>query len=423
MTSFTRFAICILGVGLALPPRLRAQEVTVDELVAIAIEQAPQLQAARTEVDMSAGRVTQAALRPNPALVTNQELGSGNTVTTKVGMEWPLDLFRRPARVASARSAVEVTSVSVRDYERLLVSAVREQAGRLLAARRTLAVTSEVSVAARRTRELLEQRVIEGGVRQIDVDLAVVEALRFEADVALAAGEVDAAMIELKALVGFAPDAPFALRGSLEALVRPPVEPELAPEAAIDARPDILEEVARIALADAHAEEARREGRLDVTLTATYTRMQFGYPQLGLDQRGIPVPIQGIFHTVTVGAKVMLPMFDRNQGTLATAQAERDRAEATLAARRLAARAEIDAAVVREREARRAVDLYATNTRELARRKVDVVLEAYDLGRFRLEDVLVEQRRYLDVEAGYTAVLARAYEARTDLSLALGEMP
>ena len=48
-------------------------------------------------------------------------------------------------------------------------------------------------------------------------------------------------------------------------------------------------------------------------------------------------------------------------------------------------------------------------------------LESYDLGRATLADVLIEQRRYLDVETGYTALLARAYDATVALRLARGE--
>jgi len=50
-----------------------------------------------------------------------------------------------------------------------------------------------------------------------------------------------------------------------------------------------------------------------------------------------------------------------------------------------------------------------------------VMLEGDDLGRFPLMEVLVEQRRFLAVEAAYTAVLSRAYEARTAVVLAFGE--
>ena len=49
------------------------------------------------------------------------------------------------------------------------------------------------------------------------------------------------------------------------------------------------------------------------------------------------------------------------------------------------------------------------------------MLEGYDLGRFPLTEVLMEQRRYLDVEADFTTVLSRAYDARTAVALAFGE--
>jgi outer membrane protein TolC len=50
-----------------------------------------------------------------------------------------------------------------------------------------------------------------------------------------------------------------------------------------------------------------------------------------------------------------------------------------------------------------------------------VQLEAYDLGRTPLTELLAEQRRYLDVEAGYTSALARAYDAAVTLRRARGE--
>jgi cobalt-zinc-cadmium efflux system outer membrane protein len=300
---------------------------------------------------------------------------------------------------------------------------VREQAGRLLAAQRTLDVINESLTAARRLRDLLDRRVTEGGTTKLDANLAAVEAMRLEADAALAAGDIAAALIELKATVGLAPDAPLTLTDSLEGLAAAPAVPRLTPTAALEARPDLREAIARIDFADMRAAAARQDARTDVTLAAGYTRMAFGFDQLGLDARGARVPIHDIFHTVTIGARVALPVRNRNEGTLAALDAERKGAEALFTARQRAARAEIDAAVARERETRRAVELYATTIRGLARQNVDVMLEAYDLGRFPLSDVLAEQRRYLDVEAAYTAVLTRAYEARTAVAHAFGEIP
>jgi cobalt-zinc-cadmium efflux system outer membrane protein len=421
MTSFS--VTLWLSALLFLASGTEAQELTVEQLVATALERSPEIQATRAEIAVVAGQVTQAALRPNPMFAASQGQGSGGMMTTNVGVEWPLDMFRRPARIAAAQSATEVTSLSIRDRERLLAATVREQAGRLLAAQRTLDVITESLTAARRLRDLLDRRVTEGGTTKLDANLAAVEAMRLEAETALAAGDIAAALIELKATVGLAPDAPLTVADSLEGLAAAPAVPRLTPTAALEARPDLREAIGRIDFADRRAAAARQEARADVTLAAGYTRSAFGFDQFGFTAGGARARIHDIFHSVTIGARVTLPVRNRNEGTLAALEAERKGAEALFTARQRAARAEIDAAVARERDIRRAVELYATTIRSLARQNVDVMLEAYDLGRFPLSDVLAEQRRYLDVEAGYTTVLMRAYGARTAVARAFGEIP
>ena len=422
MRAVLRRAPLAVAVMLACPPSTGAQEVTVERLVAIAIESAPELRAARAEVAVSGAQVTQAGLRPNPSLMGSQEMGTESTMYTTVGVEWPLNLFRRAARVETAQRASDVVFRSVQDRERLLAAAVREQAGGVLAARRRLEVTNEALVAARRMRDLLDRRVTEGGVPKLEANLAAVEALRIEADAALASGELEAATIELKALVGLPAEAQLVISDSLESLVRSALPPKPAPATAVQERPDIREALARVTLAGAQAEEARQAGRYDIAVTGAYTRMQVGFPQQGFNDRGVRVPIEGIFHTVTLGAQVKLPFLDQNQGALASAEAERSRAEIVLEARQRTARAELEAAEALDREAWRAVELYASTVRDLARQNVDVTLEAYDLGRFPLSELLGQQRRYLEVEAGYTTVLSRAYNARAAVRRALGEI-
>ena len=421
MNRITRVAIYALFVGTALPVSASAQAATVEELVATALERSPELQVVRTEVGVASGEVMQAALRPNPTLSSSHEHEPGGMMITGVDVEWPLDLFRRPARVTAAQRMADVTSLSIRNRERLLASLVREQAGRVLSARRTLELINEALTTTRRMRDLLDRRVTEGGSTKLDANLAAVEALRLEADAALATGDLEAATIELKAVVGLEPDAPLVLSDSLEGLMASPMVPRMTPVAAIEARPDLREAIARIGLADARAEQALRNSRSDISVVGGFARNHFTFPQLGLSERGAPVPIQNTFHTFTIGARVTLPFSNRNQGLLASARAERQGADALFAARQRAARAEIDAAIAREREARRAVDIYSTTVRELARQNVDVMLEAYDLGRFPLSDVLAEQRRYLEIESAYTTVLARAYDARTAVARAFGE--
>jgi cobalt-zinc-cadmium efflux system outer membrane protein len=261
-----------------------------------------------------------------------------------------------------------------------------------------------------------------------------VEAGRIEADLTIAQADADAAAVELKAVVGLRPNEPLTLRDSLEALVRMPDSPDAPaslvspaqvaplPTPVIATRPDIREATARVALADAKVEQARQEGRADLSLVGNYGQEAYGFDQRGFNAAGQLVPVRGSFQSFTLGANLTLPFRNRNQGTLAAAEAQRSGEQEVLAARQLLAQAELDAAVIRDREARRAVDLYATTIRDLARQNVDVQLEAYDLGRTPLSDLLAEQRRYLDVEGAYTSMLERAYDASVVLRRARGEI-
>jgi cobalt-zinc-cadmium efflux system outer membrane protein len=421
--------VCVALAVLGIATTASAQEGTIEQLVATALDRSPELRAARASVTAASGQLTQAGLRPNPTLSASQMFMTGEQHLALFEVEWPLDLFRRPARLATAQHAIEATTLSVQDRERLLAAMVRQRAGRLLAARRNVEIMTEGLTAARRTRELLDARVTEGEIPKLDANIAGVEAGRIEADLAIAQADAEAAAIELKALVGLPANAPLVLRESLEDLVRaqdaaaqpaPPASP--ASPALIAMRSDIREATARVAAADARVDQARREGRWDMSLTGNYGREAYGFAQRGFDASGRLVPVQGNFHSVEIGANIALPLRNRNQGTIAAAEAERGGEQEILAARQLAAQAEIDAAIVRDREAQRAVDLYANGIRDLARQNVDVQLEAYDLGRTPLTDLLAEQRRYLDVEAGYTTALERAYDAQVALRRARGEI-
>jgi cobalt-zinc-cadmium efflux system outer membrane protein len=130
--------------------------------------------------------------------------------------------------------------------------------------------------------------------------------------------------------------------------------------------------------------------------------------------------VRGVFHYVSAGAMVTVPILNRNQGEIAAAEAQRAGATAAYEAARLAADAELAAARARDEHARQAVNTYSVEARTLARQNLNVISQSYDLGRVTVFDVLAEQRRYFDVERAYTEALRAAYEARTALNLAVG---
>jgi cobalt-zinc-cadmium efflux system outer membrane protein len=337
-------------------------------------------------------------------------------------VQWPLDLFRRSARVQTTERLLEATQFAVTDRERLLIAAVRMQYGLAAAAVRDVLLAGEVADTTRRQLDVVRARVDAGGTPPLERDLLQVELRRFEAQRFLAAGRTDAALVQLKQLLGMSPDEPLQLRDTLETLVAVTSDGETASVSTtpITARPDVREADARILVADARIDQARREGRVDASLYGTYMRMDAGFPQQGFNPAGMLERVRGQFNYVAAGAMIAMPLFNRNQGQVAAAQAERSSAEARREATSLAARAEIAAAQARDVQAQQAVALYTGGMRALARQNLDVVRQTFDLGRATIYDVLTEQRRYLDIEQAYTAALREAWEARADLKRALG---
>jgi outer membrane protein TolC len=250
-----------------------------------------------------------------------------------------------------------------------------------------------------------------------------VELQRLTADRLLQSGQAEHAAIELQRLLGLRADAPLTVREDLEDVVAKETASDVPPaQADKPSRPDVAEAEARVTVAEARIDQARREGRIDLSVFGMYERMDSGFPQQGFGPDGNLEPIRGVFHNIGGGVMVAVPLRDRKQGDVATAEAQRLGARAQLEAARLTADAEIAAARARDDHARRALALYTAETRNLARRNLDAVSQTYDAGRMTLLDVLNERRRYLDTERAYTNALREAYEARQALKTALGEV-
>ena len=394
----------------------------LDTAIARALEREPSLRAVRSDIEAARGLQQQAGLRPNPTLTLERRDEPGGTDNlTSIGIQWPLDLFRRAGRVQTAERGLQATQLAVADRERLLVADVRMQYGVAAAAVRDVVVADDLVAAAQQQWDVVRARVDAGGTPPLERDLLEVELRRFEAGRLLAAGRADVAVVQLKQLLGMSPSEPLQLRETLETLVASTASEAAAAPLSMAARPDVREAEVRVTLADARIEQARREGRVDVSLFGTYMRMDAGFPQQGVGAAGALERVRGQFNYVAGGAMVMLPLFNRSQGQVAAAQAERSGAEARREAAELAARAEVAAAQARDARAQRAVSLYAGGVRTLARQNLNVVRQTFDLGRATVFDVLTEQRRYLEIEQAYTTTLREAWEARAALKRALGE--
>jgi len=399
---------------------------SVEELVTLAMERSPDVQAARLRADVARSDQAQAGGRPNPAVpFARRDQIRGADHQTSIGFTMPLDLFVRSGRLAVDSRDVESASAAADDRARVVALNVRVLAARLLADVHHLDVQQAVSAAIAQSASLIAERVGQGTSPAIDRDAARIEAQMAEVRVRRQRAETDAAAAALRNAIGLTPDEPLVLRESLEDMARAGLVASAAGDtpisSALDTRPDLRQANAAIAREAGREDLLEREARPEIGLTASYMRMASSFPQFGLTPSGVPTPIAGTFDTISIGATVTLPWGQRNRGAIAAAGFARQAAVRDYNALKIRVLNEIDALRTREAQARSALRLFDDDMQALASHNVDVVRESYQLGRATLIDVLAETRRLLDVEAAYGDALLDFVEARVQLAAALGE--
>jgi len=401
-------------------PRVPTDAMTVDELVVRAVAENPNLSAARADVDAAIGRLQQAGLRPNPMLELGGQKALSPDNNLMIGLTVPLDRGgRKEGRVGVAERELQGKRAQVRDRERRLTADVRMKAGEYFAAKRNLGVTEELLLANRDALRLVQDRVREGAIPAIEENLMLVEVNRLGATREIQASRIEISVLQLKALAGMAPDAPLLLRGELAAPSTLPEKTE-ALRRAIETRADLDMGRAEVATAAARIKKEQAEGRWDASVNFGYQRQDFGFMLNGLTDSGASRPIQDVFHYFGAGVSITLPVRNRNQGNVAAAEAETRAAERRLEFMELMARQEVGAAFTQYEAAQRSLQIYERGVRDVARRNLEIVRQTHELGRISLLDVIAEQRRYIEVENGYTDVLRQVYDAAVEIERAVG---
>jgi outer membrane protein, heavy metal efflux system len=412
-------AAVMMTVGVLPVHAQTAGEMTVEQLAEVAATNNPELRAVRADVEAASARVRQAGLRPNPMLDLGGQKAISPDNNLNVGLTVPLDLNgRREGRVGVAEQELAVKRAQLADRERRLRADVLMKAGELFAARRTLEVADDLLRVNRESLSLVEQRVRQGAAPRLDEGLIRVEVNRLEAGRVVLASRLEVVGLQLRALAGMPVGAPFGVRGDLSSPPPVPAATQLAPILAD--RPDVRAARTEIDVARAKVRKEQAEGRWDASVNVGYQRQEFGYDLRGLTASGSTRPIQDVFHYFGAGVSVTLPVRNRNEGNVAAATAEAMAAERRHDYAQLIAHQEVSAALAQREATGRALELYERGVRDVARANLNVVRESYALGRATLLDVITEQRRYIEIETGFTDVLRQAWDAAVDVGRALG---
>ena len=383
---------------------------TSGDLVARAREQNGEILAGERQVAAARGGVTQAGLKANPsvAFTESQEIAGGQN-NFMIGGSLPLELYhRRERRIDVAQSGVKMTEFDQAERERRLRADVESKFGDVLASDRNLQVTGELLDLNRQALDLTQARADKGAAPPLDANLLRVEVNRIDALRVDLEAKLGVGVLELKSMVGMNPEEDLRLKGSLEGVF---ADPDIAIQRVLDTRPDLLSARAAEQLASARLRQAETDARPDASISATYQRMDSSFNVNGLNVAGQLRPVQGIFHFLAVGVSINLPVRNKNQGAIETAVAQRDEAKRRREYAELIATREVAAAVLAREKARESLRIYRDAVRGQASQNLEVVRKTYALGRTQLLDVIAEQRRFIDIEMGYTEALNRYYQA------------
>jgi outer membrane protein, heavy metal efflux system len=394
---------------------------TADALVRYALAHNGELLAARQMIAVGRGRLRQAGLKANPMIeVSGTRAANTSDNKVMVGAELPLELGgRRSARVVVASAELQVRESEVADFERKLSADARMKYADAIAAARNLKFTEDLLMLTRDSHRLVQARVERGKSAPLEQNLLLVELNRVDAMRIGFESRAEVAVLELKKVIGMPADEPLRLRGEFDT-ARQPVTQSEAVRNALATRPDLSTARASEKLAAAQIEQARTEGKIDASLFAGYERMSSGFDVFGFNDAGARVPVMGVFHNLTFGVRLSLPIRNKNEGNieaaLASAEAARNRREFA----ELVVRNEVAAAYARFERAQSALAVYRDGVRGQAERNLDVVRQTYTLGQKTALDYVSEQRRFIEVETGYTEVLKEYFNSFVELERAAG---
>ena len=416
--SWPLLLAAVFGGALALPANGQETDsapgtnaVTLDALVADALEKNPELRFYEAEISAAkAGRKT-AGLFANPELSggVGQKTVQGGGLSAE-GVAWSVSVmqpFEWPGRIglrkAIANHDLELAQLGYERFKLALAGRVRTLAYGLFAAQEKSAAATEVAERFKALREVLVQRDPAGLTPLLEtrvIEATELNAQRKATDAALAA---QAALLELNQLRGVEPDSHLSVSQTHLAF-RPPEDKSALMTLA---RTNNFELKVRA------VELAQQGFRVDLAKNERYPAISVG-PSISEERADDRERIIG------VGVSLPLPLWNRNKGNIATAVARQMQAEVSLN--------------VTEREIQRkvleAALTYETKLREMAKWRPDSVQhfkEAaeladrhYRLGAVPIATFVELQKQYLEAVEGLLDTKKEALEAAAQLELLTG---
>lgn len=421
-----QFAVATLAATLAAPVA-RAQEaastntnvsLSLDALVAEALEKNPELRFYEAEIAAAKGGRKTAGLWPNPEVsgLAGQRSARDPSGIKGEGLAWSASVvqpFEWPGRIglrkAIANRDIELAELGYGRFKLALAARMRVLAYTLFAAQEKASAAREVADRYRALREVLVQREPAGLTPLLEFRVIEAGELTSQRTASLAALATQAALLELNQLRGQSPGAPLAVAQTY--LTFRPLDSSETLLAL--ARTNNFELRLRA------VELAQQGFRVALAKNERFPTLSVG-PSFSHAEAGRAAEREQV---IGVGISLPLPLWNRNQGNIQTAEARQVQAEASFYVTQRDT----------ERQVLQAALNYETKLREMSRWRPDSVQhfrEAaevadrhYRLGSVPIATYVELQNKYLEAVQGLLDTKLEALEAGQNLEVLTGLTP
>jgi cobalt-zinc-cadmium efflux system outer membrane protein len=384
--------------------RMLADELTLDEAVAIALVNNHELRAALAGAGIARADLVQAGLLENPSFGFSWRDGDAGIEREFSVFQDFLGVFTLAARRNLAAHELERARLEVAQQALDLIAQVKQTHYALVADRQAMELYSQVLDATEAAAELAARQYRAGTLSLREQALHQ----SFHAQAALEGARAEARFgvdrERLNRLLGlWGADTAWTLPERL-----PDIPAALPEGAALESRAVSR----RLDLA------AHRKGVEAVNLALDYTRQARWLSALGIGFK-IKRDTDGTYARGPA-IELGLPLFDRGQARLARLQAELQQAEAHYAQRAVDVRAEVREAFTRMQAAHGAVMHYRHAVLPLAERVVDETLKFYNGMLVGVYELLAAKHSQIGAAREYIAAWRDYWVAWTELERAIG---
>ncbi len=391
-----------------------AAGLSAEESVAVALYLNPDLRAFRKERGIAEGELVSARLFPNPELqgsvlanLPGSSVGIG--AATLAAMLNPFRPGERGARVAVAQAKIEEVKNQVSAEEWGVAAEVKKAYLTLWALEEQVRIEdTSVRLQERILKFFREKREL-GDASRLDFNLVNIEytqALRLRE---ATASERDHARQTLLELLGLPPlyDLKLKAAASDPIAYRPfHVQPPTLEDFMIERRP-------QLAAAKQEYEQAEQTLRLAYIQRIPWFRLGPSYER---ESGGG----EGTTNRLGLGVGIDLPLFNRNQGAIASLEATRDKLREGFTAKVHTARAEMNEAYRNLRAQERLIRLYQDSIRPALDENAELTEAGFQLGEFNLVQLITTQDKVLTSRREFVTSELEYWKAAIDLEVAIG---